>query len=729
MGESTVLRYIRNVSRPAVVAEVADPPTPNEDAATGNTSGYRLDLDGLRGIAIFLVAIFHVWFGRVSGGVDVFLTLSGYFFVASLLKHVTRSMPADVGWKTAVNPWPRLKRLLLRLIPALFLLLAVVVALAWWIMPTTRWGALGAETIASALYYQNYHLAFGAQDYGAADSAVSPLQHLWSMSMQGQFFVITLLTALALGGLLKLAALRFPALRRPTVVRSIVGAALLAVAVVSFAWANYRHGINQPFNYYDTIARLWEPLAGGLLAVWMPTLRLANYLRTLLTVAAVALIASSGIWIAGVAEYPGVYALVPVGATLLLIWVGSSATAPRPVPGADLSAGGRILAHPAIVWLGSIAYALYLWHWPLLIFYMTWRFQNDVSFIEGTGILIVSVLLAWLCTRFVETPLRSGRGTGFSRRYRRSLALVLVGLTVFGGVSAVYWEKRAASLTVDVSNLDPRLYPGASAFLSNAPVPAVDFAPSPEAAEEDWPLNHIGYFSNFGDPSIRVGVFGDPTATRTIAVAGGSHSEHWMTALDELGKQRGFRVTTYMKAGCALSTEPFVEFQGEMLTECKDWVDRVVDRLAEDKPDFIFTTSTRPVPGAAPGDDTPQGYVDIFERLKENGQQVIAVRDTPWATAATFIPRDCLASGRRPSSCGVPRATTLSDVDPAQAIAGDFPNMTFLDYSDAMCRDGYCPAVVGNILVWHDKHHLTTSFMRSLIPYLDADLGPATGWW
>lgn len=107
-------------------AEAAPVTRHNEDAATGNTSGYRLDLDGLRGIAIFLVAVFHVWFGRVSGGVDVFLTLSGYFFVASLLKHVVRSQPAEVSWRAAIDPWPRLSRLLRRLIPALFLLLALI---------------------------------------------------------------------------------------------------------------------------------------------------------------------------------------------------------------------------------------------------------------------------------------------------------------------------------------------------------------------------------------------------------------------------------------------------------------------------------------------------------------------------------------------------------------------------------------------------------------------------
>ncbi|GAC58277.1 hypothetical protein GOHSU_36_00200 [Gordonia hirsuta DSM 44140 = NBRC 16056] len=708
--------------------EVREYPTPNEDAATGYNSGYRLDLDGLRGIAIFLVAVFHVWFGRVSGGVDVFLTLSGYFFVASLLKHVTNSIPQQVSMRRAVDPWPRFKRLLMRLIPGMFLLLSFVVLMVWWVMPTTRWGTLGKETIASAFYYQNYHLAFASQDYGAADSAVSPLQHLWSMSMQGQFFVLTLLVALALGGLLKLAALRWPVIGQATTIRWIVGLSLLAVALVSFAWANYRHGINQPFNYYDTVARLWEPLVGGLLAIWMPRLAMPNWLRTALTAVGVLLIATSGIWIAGVKEYPGIMAMVPVGATLLIIWVGSSQTAPSPVAGADLSVGGKILAHPWIVWLGSIAYALYLWHWPLLIFYLSWRFKDHVTFFEGAGILIVSVIIAWLCTKWVEKPLRVGRGGDFSRKYRRILAAVLVFLSVFAGSSAVYWQVRAANMHVDTTNLDPRMYPGARAFLDGASVPAIPPVPSPEAAAEDWPLNHIGYFSNFGDMEIRVGEFGDTSAERTIAVVGGSHSEHWMTALDALGKKHGFKVTTYMKAGCALSTEAVVEYNGELLTECHDWVKTVMDRLEVDKPDVVFTTSTRPIPGR-PGDYVPEGYLDIFKEFRDRDQKVIAIRDTPWGLDPPMSPPDCIAAGRKPEVCGVTRQRMLSPVSPTDAIDEEFPNVTFIDYSNAVCTDTYCPAVVGNILVWHDRHHLTTAFVRSLIPYLEKDIQRATGWW
>ncbi|ALG86153.1 acyltransferase family protein [Gordonia phthalatica] len=699
----------------------------NEDAAAGKSSGYRLDLDGIRGIAIFLVAVFHVWFGRVSGGVDVFLTLSGYFFVASLLKHVVKSQPAEVSWRIAIDPWPRLSRLLRRLIPAMFLLLAFIAAGIWWLMPSTRWGPLGKEILASAFYYQNYHLAFLSQDYGAANSAISPMQHLWSMSMQGQFFLLTLLTALALGGLLKWAGGRWEILTRYNVIRAIVGVTLLIVTLVSFAWANYRQGINQPFNYYDTIARVWEPMSGGLLAIWMPTLRLANWIRNLLTVFAVGMIASSGIWIEGVAEYPAMLALVPAGSTLLLIWIGSSATAPRPVPGNDLSQAGRVLAHPWIVWLGSIAYSLYLIHWPLLIFYLMWREQDDASFAEGTAILLISVLLAWLMTKFIETPLRAGRGDGFSQRYRRILTVLLIAATVFGLGSAAYWQHRQSQLIVDTTNLDARQYPGAAELLRDAPTPAVPVAPSPEAASDDWPLSHGPHFSNFGDPAIKVGAYGDVKATRTIAVVGGSHSEHWMTAVDQIGRKRGFRVTTYMKAGCALSTEAEVKIDGRTLTECTDWSRRVVDKLAVDKPDFIFTTATRPAQEGN-GDLVPKGYIDFFKEFRDRGQKVIAVRDTPW-THGPQSPPDCIAAGKLPRVCGVARDRALAPENPADELKPDFPNMTFLDYSNGFCNETYCPAVVGNILVWHDFHHVTTAFMRSLVPFLDADLGKASGWW
>src|SRR3954466_14559382 len=143
---------------------------------------YRHDLDGLRGIAIALVAVFHVWFGRVSGGVDVFLVLSGFFFGGRLVR--TALTPG-----VALRPVPEITRLIRRLLPALVVVLAVSAVLTILIQPETRWETFADQSLASLGYYQNWELANTASNYLRAGEAVSPLQHIWSMSVQGQFYL------------------------------------------------------------------------------------------------------------------------------------------------------------------------------------------------------------------------------------------------------------------------------------------------------------------------------------------------------------------------------------------------------------------------------------------------------------------------------------------------------------------------------------------------------------
>ena len=147
------------------------------------TSGfYRHDLDGLRGIAIVLVAVFHVWFGRVSGGVDVFLALSGFFFGGRLLR-------AALTPGSSLSPVPEVTRLVRRLLPALVVVLAASAVLTILVQPETRWETFADQSLASLGYYQNWELANTASNYLRAGEAVSPLQHIWSMSVQGQFYI------------------------------------------------------------------------------------------------------------------------------------------------------------------------------------------------------------------------------------------------------------------------------------------------------------------------------------------------------------------------------------------------------------------------------------------------------------------------------------------------------------------------------------------------------------
>lgn len=729
----------------------------NASVPADSVPTYRTDLDGLRGLAIVLVACFHIWFGRVSGGVDVFLTLSGYFFIGSLLRHTIVSQDDRATLWTTVNPVKRLTRLARRLLPALVAILIVISLGTLLIFPQTRWLATGREVIASLFYYQNWFLAFNSQDYTAASSANSPLQHLWSMSVQGQFFVVTMLTALAFAGAIKLLAQTCSKkFADPTVIRVLVGGAILGVAAVSFYWAHMRMGVNQQFNYYDTISRAWEPLAGGLLAVWMPKWRVPNAIRNLVSITALVLIVTCGWWIVGVEQYPGPWALVPVLSTVAIIWAGGTAhqvgtTVERP-------AVNNALAARRMVWLGSISYALYLWHWPLLIFYLTWSDKNHASIVEGSVLIAVSIALAWLTKRYIEEPLRAPRSVSIhkdnpphkgspTRHHQATHAAAvnpwrvrLLGYsTVVGSillVSAIVmtvgfkaWEYHATHMKVDTTNLDPRVYPGAHALLDGVPVPHVDPQPSPLAVGNDLPVTSFnGHISDFEDGDVHIGEYGDLFATKTIALAGGSHAEMWITALDILGKQNHFKVRTYLKMGCPLTAEAQPKQSGVPYPQCREWVDKVMPMIIADRPDAVFTNSTRPRDNN-PGDWVPDDYLPIFDQFAQAGIPVLGMRDSPWphnGGGAINTP-DCLSKSSN-KDCSATRASGLSPTDPTLDIVPKFPNVHPIDLSDGICDPTTCPAVVGNIIVYKDWHHLSATYIRSLIPELQRQMRAALPW-
>ncbi|MFC8526183.1 acyltransferase family protein [Nocardia sp. NPDC057227] len=678
--------------------------------AAARKAGYREDLDGLRGVAIALVVVFHVWFGRVSGGVDVFLVLSGFFFTGLLLRRAERPEPLGAGAILRRTAW--------RLLPALVVVLAAVVVATVAMRPYTQWSTLAAQTLASLFYYQNWQLAWSWSDYLAADPSVSPLQHLWSMAVQGQFY---------LAALLVVAAVAWVGRRRGGA--ALVRAALLAIVAVlmlaSLLHATRGAATAQGWNYYDSLARGWELCAGAALILLAPVLAPPRLLRSVLAVAGVLGVVGCGWFVLdGANRFPGPAALLPVGAAAAVIIAGNGLAAPeRPWP-------NRLLASRTARRLGDIAYPLYLWHWPILIFYLADRGQPRAGFGDGLMIIGVSLVLAWITHRWIEEPLRERAAAAPAAPARgRGGVLVLAGaVLVASGGWLVITERLHPGSAVEA--LDARLYPGAEALVAGAAVPEMRMRPTLlEAPADGPPPTHDGCIADWDTREVVGCTYGDPEAGRTLAVVGSSHAEHWLPALQVLAAEHSFRIQVYLKMGCPLTLDDNVTYKGEPIPDCRDWSREVIDRLGAEAPDWVFTTGTRP--RADLGDETPAEYLDVWSALSDRGLRTITIRDTPWLRrdAVRYKAVDCLAGGGDRLSCGIPRGAALDEVNPLLEPASHYPAVFPIDLTDAVCEPETCAVVEGNVLVYHDEHHLTASYSRSLAGPLGRELQPVLNWW
>ena len=701
-------------------------------AAAARSSGfYRHDLDGLRGVAIALVAIFHVWFGRVSGGVDVFLALSGFFFGGKIIRGALNQ---------TLSPPTELVRLVRRLVPALVVVLAGCALFTVLVQPQTRWETFADQSLASLGYYQNWELANSASDYLRAGEAVSPLQHIWSMSVQGQFYLAFLLLIAGCAYLM-----------RPLgkYLRTTLVVVLAALTVASFVYAIVAHRADQADAYYNSFARAWELLLGALVGALVPHIRWPMWLRTVLASVALAAILSCGALIDGVKEFPGPWALVPVGAAMVMILAGANLHG-HPSTRDRLPLPNRILGVPPLVTLGAMAYSLYLWHWPLLIFWLSFTGHRHVNVVEGTAVLLVSGSLAFLTLRLVEDPLRYRTPAvatpaalvptiPWRARLRRPTiamgsVVVLLGVTLTA--TSFTWREHVTEVRAagkELSGLSAVDYPGARALTDHVRVATLRMRPTVLEVKSDLPVStRDGCISDFVNPALVNCTYGDTDASRTIALAGGSHAEHWITALDLLGRLHHFKVVTYLKMGCALSTEqvPLIMGNNAAYPQCREWVQRTLEKLVADRPDYVFTTSTRPW-NIRPGDVMPATYTGIWQTLSDNNIPILAIRDTPWLVknGQPFNPADCLAKGGNGQSCGIKRSDVLSEHNTTLDFVAQFPLLKPLDMSDAICRQDICRAVEGNVLIYRDAHHLTPTYMRTMAPELGRQIAASTGWW
>lgn len=346
-------------------------------------------LDGLRALAVASVFAYHADVRWATGGflgVDVFFVISGFLITAILLAEWREHQ-----WLDVARFW---KRRALRLLPAVLLLLVAV----WAVVPALapeQGGRLRGDIRAALAYVSNWRLIFEHQSYFEAAGRPPLLQHLWSLAVEEQFYVVWPLVLWAGLGLRR---------RAPRLFLWILAAAAGSAALMAVL---YEPGTDPSRVYYGTDTRAGAILLGAALAcLWAPwrskaTLRLPG--RVALAVVGAAALAGLGWCVTNLHQfsdslYQGGFLGVAAVATVLVAVLSHPAT-----PGSRLLLGSRPL-----VWLGKRSYGIYLFYWPVL---MLTRAHYDVP-LSGNGLLAfragITVALAALSYRFVELPIRSG---------------------------------------------------------------------------------------------------------------------------------------------------------------------------------------------------------------------------------------------------------------------------------------------------------------------------------
>jgi peptidoglycan/LPS O-acetylase OafA/YrhL len=673
------------------------------------------------------VAIYHIWFGRVSGGVDVFLFISAFLLTGSFARKLESGRPLAIG-----RYWLKTFK---RLLPPASIAILGSLAITLAFLPPTAWATIQRHAWASVLYIQNYVLAADGVDYYNHDAAAaSPLQHFWSMSIQGQIFLLWP-ALFGLGWILT----RIRRLRHHP--RGTMGVLFALIVAVSLVWSIHETTTNQTVAYFDTLARVWEFASGSLLGLLLPLLdrrtgasrdpdtrpRFAA-VRALSGWIGVAGLLSCGMLLDVAGMFPGWVALWPLASAGLVITAGRSGLR----WGAD-----RFLSLRPIASLGTVAYALYLVHWPLLIGWLGITGQERAGVWDGLGVLAVSILVAWALTTFVDTPIR--RSAWIEKRVWRPAGVIAVCLTVvlvgsqvvFPRVTQVMFGQSFFGTTRLTAETEGYLapadadHPGAQwkddplADGSGPPVPTPDDLPYPRTELTQDCRGQFADAEKFYCRYTPGAESDDDAEARTIVIAGDSHAEQTVPGVLAAGRETATTVYYIGYGGCDFGPHPGKE---RCIVSDAAW-EEALDGI---EPDLLITMGSHS--RAEGADEIDRVALDNgLEYTAARGIPVLLLRDNPrWLEADSRY--DCAFDALRggggaqeaDAACGADMADKLADEDPAAHRASDDPYapVTVADPStDIFCPDGRCPPVMGNIIMYRDGHHLNNTYMATTGPW------------
>lgn len=660
---------------PAPSGEQADKPHANPDTVKSarQPTSYHADIDGLRGVAVLLVLIYHGGLSLFPSGfigVDIFFVISGYLTTTIILNAASRG---EFSLKQFYV------RRLWRLQPAILTLLIVTLGVASLLyLPKDFVDFLKSEKYTSLLL-SNQFFSKATDGYATPEAATLPLLHTWSLAVEWQWYIVLPLGLMALT--------RYLAPHRLKI-------AVVILTISSIAMALLIAKATPDKSYYAFLARIFELLIGSCAAVFAnDRQRLSRFSASALGLLALGVVIYAATRSIPTTAYPGIYAIVICVATALLVCaqVGQSGIS------------SQLLSWPALVFVGTISYSLYLWHWPVIAIITYLGLEKTPAVLAGY--FSASLALGIASYYLIEKPLRRVR-LGFGKTLILLLVIPAIAFSALhsAGDRADGWIKRFGSAATDIL---PRL----------------------KASEIPQREPCLGGATDGSDSSC---VLGLPGAGKRALLMGDSYSNHFWGLVDTLSKDAGISVTAQGYPGCLALPDVYLydwwKYKHALYKKCNAAATAYHQQIAQNHYDYVIiglTWDTYADSSAVVWSiDDPRSEALSRERMKAallKSLEIIAQSGaTPVLLKSNIVmpegANDCLyrtiklRSTIKEQHC----ATSVAQPEENPWLAQLFmdakqahPNLLVIDPKDVQCTDGQCKLLIDGLPIYRDIGHIT----------------------
>ena len=678
----------------AVVQQSRSQPPPDD-----RRGHYRADIQGLRAIAVLAVVANHMagWPAGSFVGVDVFFVISGYLITGILVREFeTRQTISFRVFYTR-----RIKRIL----PAGLFVIGATVCATRVLAGIDRYHFAAKDAIAAVLFVANWHFARTGVNYFNRSLPPSPLQHYWSLSVEEQFYFVW--PWLMLGLLLIGLRLRFWCHEHA---RLVAGVAIAVLSGISLAWAFVETASNPTAAYFSTFVRAWELGLGALIALAAaPLARCDRRLRRVVAWVGLVGVLCSLFTVSSSSGFPAPWALLPTLSTAAVLGAGAG------LSGRSLLA----LSNPVSQYLGKISYSLYLWHFPVVVLILTVVPRYSVAYWVAGLALIFGLSAASF--HLLEDPAR--RGTWFRQRPGRlpipatgwlryaaacAITAVLAGAALLA-VRAISPTRLVlpAAVLIGHTQDDPSNCIGAAALDPRHRCARLNSGDRVAPLPGELPDDTGGAYACFAYLSQPIHPCGygslRPNAIR-VALVGDSHAAALLAALEPQLDALNWRVTAFTGQTCQW-------LPAYLSPACPGL--RVIQRsLLRDRYAIVIATEIRVYTSSI------AEHLEAMRPVAATGTRIVVVEDDPSVSPASTA---CVTriTYSATGNCGTRATIAYQAPDLLAQAAERIPGARVVQTRRFYCRHGFCPATIGNVLVYRDTAaHVTASYARTLSPYL-----------